>query len=183
MGLRLKTLFFVLPRLTDVLILVKGKTMIELKSIKVHDRLSEETLCFSANLYYQGKKVGEVSNQGCGGCHDVHLVDRALYPVLETYAKSLPPVEIQGEMYNMDLDLLIDRKVDEYLKEKDQKRVQKFIDKHIKANAAKGLKTLKLTQANKVSCLPIKPTLNVTQELINQYQIKNKVTITNWEVV
>jgi hypothetical protein len=157
--------------------------MLELKSIKVAEKLSEETYCFTANLYYKGKKIGEVSNRGCGGCNDLHLQDNSLYAEIEAYAKSLPEVDCYGEMLAMDLDFLISTKVEEYLAQQDEKRVQKFIAKQIKANQAKGMKTLKLTSNKDVSCLAIKPDLMVTQEVINQYQTKYNLTITNWEVI
>tara|TARA_R100001126_G_scaffold99413_2_gene74974 strand:- start:2994 stop:3542 length:549 start_codon:yes stop_codon:yes gene_type:complete len=41
-----------------------------LKNIKHYESMSEETYCFEANLYVDGKKVGRVSNRGKGGCHD-----------------------------------------------------------------------------------------------------------------
>ena len=43
---------------------------IELKNIKTNNALSQETICFSANLYLDGKKLGEVVNRGCGGSHE-----------------------------------------------------------------------------------------------------------------
>jgi hypothetical protein len=45
---------------------------ITLKNLKVHETLSEETLCFSADLYEDGKLIAHVSNRGCGGSNDVH---------------------------------------------------------------------------------------------------------------
>ena len=44
---------------------------ITLKNLKVHETLSEETLCFSADLYENGKLIAHVSNRGCGGCNDI----------------------------------------------------------------------------------------------------------------
>lgn len=41
-----------------------------LKNIKHYESMSEETYCFEANLYVDGKKIGRVSNRGQGGCHD-----------------------------------------------------------------------------------------------------------------
>lgn len=46
---------------------------IELKNIHTNERLSEETNCYSADLYVNGKKVGTTGNRGCGGCDEVHL--------------------------------------------------------------------------------------------------------------
>ncbi len=41
----------------------------EIKNVKVNDAMSEETTCFSLDLYVDGKKFAAVSNQGRGGCH------------------------------------------------------------------------------------------------------------------
>lgn len=44
---------------------------ITLKNVKVNEVMSEETLCFSADLFENGKLVAHVSNRGHGGCNDV----------------------------------------------------------------------------------------------------------------
>jgi hypothetical protein len=44
---------------------------ITLKKLKVQEILSEETLCFSADLYENGKLVAHVSNRGYGGSNNV----------------------------------------------------------------------------------------------------------------
>ena len=41
---------------------------VELKSIKVHMNMSEGTICYSANIYINGKKAGDIRNSGTGGC-------------------------------------------------------------------------------------------------------------------
>ena len=41
---------------------------IELKNFKFYDRLSEETLCFVANIWVNGVKCGNAENTGKGGC-------------------------------------------------------------------------------------------------------------------
>jgi hypothetical protein len=41
---------------------------IELRKISFNERMSEETNCYAADLYVDGKKVGEVGNDGHGGC-------------------------------------------------------------------------------------------------------------------
>lgn len=45
---------------------------IELRNIKHAAFASEETLCYSATLYADGVKLGEVSNDGHGGCDMFH---------------------------------------------------------------------------------------------------------------
>lgn len=48
---------------------------LELKNIKLHDDMSRETLCFSAAIHIDSKKVGSVSNTGTGGCHEYNWQD------------------------------------------------------------------------------------------------------------
>lgn len=43
---------------------------VELKNFKHNETMSEETDCFSATIYIDDVKVGEVSNRGHGGCND-----------------------------------------------------------------------------------------------------------------
>jgi len=46
---------------------------ITIKNLKVIKALSEETLCFTATVYVDGKKAGTASNRGFGGMTDVYL--------------------------------------------------------------------------------------------------------------
>lgn len=48
---------------------------ITVKNVKIHDELSEETLCFSASVYFNGKRVGTATNRGHGGCNDYDWLD------------------------------------------------------------------------------------------------------------
>lgn len=68
-----------------------GGAKIELKNFKHSDFASQETYCFEASVYIDGKKAGTVSNQGCGGCHSYH--PNTLYPLLKAEADKLPPHE------------------------------------------------------------------------------------------
>lgn len=43
---------------------------LSLKKVKVFESLSEETICFSADLYDDGKFISEVSNRGNGGSNN-----------------------------------------------------------------------------------------------------------------
>ena len=44
---------------------------LSLKKLKFHEDMSEETPCFSADLYDGGKLIAHVSNRGHGGCNNV----------------------------------------------------------------------------------------------------------------
>lgn len=42
-----------------------------MRNLKFHEDMSEETACFSADLYEDGKLVAHVKNSGKGGCCDL----------------------------------------------------------------------------------------------------------------
>jgi hypothetical protein len=42
---------------------------LELKALKIHEDMSEETLCFSASIYWKRKRIAIVKNEGRGGCN------------------------------------------------------------------------------------------------------------------
>jgi hypothetical protein len=79
----------------------------QLRNLRINRKLSEETDCFSATLYLDGKKAAEVGNRGQGGPNEYHWVDRATETRATQYAESLPPVEFHGTKLSMDLDLWI----------------------------------------------------------------------------
>lgn len=66
---------------------------ITLKSLKVAKFASEETLCFTATVLFDGKPIAHARNDGTGGCALVQPMQgmRALLEAAEAYAQSLPP--------------------------------------------------------------------------------------------
>ena len=62
--------------------------MITVKNVKIQEQLSEETLCFSATIYFRGQRVGEATNRGCGGCNNYHWFDRAASAEIEAWAEA-----------------------------------------------------------------------------------------------
>jgi hypothetical protein len=97
---------------------------IELKNLKINERLSEETTCFSATVYVDGKRAFEAANRGHGGCNEY----RGAYEAAAAYAATLPPYE--GRL-PYDLDMLIDDLIEaerfERALKRDLKRVA-FVD-------------------------------------------------------
>lgn len=125
---------------------------IELKSVKVYEKLSEETTCFTANIYLDGKKIGEAENRGIGGNTMYVIQDRHLLEKFETYANSLPPMTfiVEGEpfSYKMNGEHLIDNLVWDFIKKRDEKNMQAKIaryEKKCKTDfAAQGFVTLRV---------------------------------------
>lgn len=60
---------------------------LELKNVKVHKDMSEETTCFSATLYVNGVRAADVKNDGQGGCNHYYFSDRKLENEVWEYAK------------------------------------------------------------------------------------------------
>lgn len=85
---------------------------IEVKNVKEAKFASEETMCFEAMVYVDGKKVGRVSNQGHGG---PNYYDGE-FSELEKFAKEQDP-----DGYDP-LDGVIDELVFTFLENKDLKR-------------------------------------------------------------
>jgi len=52
------------------------KNKITLKNIKVNQSMSDETLCYSATIYLDGKKIAYTSNRGCGGSDSIDFIDK-----------------------------------------------------------------------------------------------------------
>ncbi len=69
---------------------------IQLKNISHHARLSEETECYSASLWVDGVKIGDVSNRGHGG-GDEFYGDHVAYARADAWCKvNLPHTEFDG---------------------------------------------------------------------------------------
>lgn len=109
---------------------------IELRKISYNERMSEETNCFVADLYINGKKVGYVKNDGRGGCTDYHGDSKANHELIreaEAFCKALPKVrseELNFE-YDNSLENAIDEQFEEYLKEREGKKMLKHFEKGI----------------------------------------------------
>lgn len=94
---------------------------IELKNIKVSKNRSEETICFTADLYINKKLVSFCKNRGNGEMTDYRAIDRKddiLIQQAEIFAKTLDPINTEWGPLPMDLELLIDMTVEKYANSK-----------------------------------------------------------------
>ena len=62
---------------------------IELKNIKYAKFASEETHCYEATVYFEGKRTGTVKNDGHGGCDYQYPSDKAVWGEMQAYIASL----------------------------------------------------------------------------------------------
>ena len=63
---------------------------VTLKALKVNKSFSEETTCFTANIYVDGKKAGTARNRGCGGPTQIDFNDRKMHDKFNAYCATLP---------------------------------------------------------------------------------------------
>ena len=108
---------------------------IELKNVKHSDFASRETNCFEASVYIDGKRAGNVSNDGRGGPNDYD--SREMVEVLMEYAKTQPTRtwKLNGEEFEVPptIDTVIDHLLIDHLHAKDLKRAMSkrilFVDR------------------------------------------------------
>lgn len=74
---------------------------ITLKNLKVNEQMSDETNCFSATIYFRGKRTGLVSNRGHGGENEVEWLNESLgqqvIDWLDSQQMEYPPCEWSPE--------------------------------------------------------------------------------------
>ena len=113
---------------------------IELKNVKVNEAFSEETTCFMADVFVNGKKVAHAKNDGRGGCTDYYPYEgqRELLNQAELFCKSLPtkPIDFGDRVVNFDQSL--ESVIDDLLFEKEKAKEQKKIDKLCETNIVFG---------------------------------------------
>lgn len=81
---------------------IEGYTF-SMKNLKVHEDMSEETTCFSAELMCNGKLIAHCSNEGRGGCTSVYPG-----PNLELYKDAMKAVSTVR-------DTEYEKKIDEFM--------------------------------------------------------------------
>lgn len=110
---------------------------IELKNVKVNEAFSEETTCFIADVFINGKKVAHAKNDGRGGCTDYYPYEgkRELLKQAELFCKELPkkPIDFGDKIveFNQSLESVIDDLLFEKEKAKEQKKIDKLCENHI----------------------------------------------------
>jgi hypothetical protein len=118
---------------------------IEIKNVKFSEFASQETNCFTCNIYADGKRIGFARNQGTGGftyCqpYDEGTLDK--FREVEKYCESLPPIVCNGFAQPFEIESNLENIVDDlfekWLKEKDNKKMQKDFNKGLCLETAHG---------------------------------------------
>lgn len=75
---------------------------LSLTALNVHLGLSEETLCFTCNVFWDGRKIGVASNRGHGGMTDIHFTGaKADIDAARAYADTVPVLEVDGSQMTL----------------------------------------------------------------------------------
>tara|TARA_R100000654_G_scaffold17042_2_gene35759 strand:+ start:1389 stop:1916 length:528 start_codon:yes stop_codon:yes gene_type:complete len=114
---------------------------LEMKSIKHFASGSEETYCYTAVVYLDGRPFADVSNDGHGGSDRVHPHDKTTYTKvkgawnkkfqqIEEYFKSLPNLDVgvhdwMPEGLSQSFELWCGQQVEDMLHKRDMKRTFK----------------------------------------------------------
>lgn len=155
---------------------------IELKKIQFSERMSEETNCFIADLYINGKNAGEAKNEGCGGPTSYYSNSREgqkLIEEAEEYCKSLPKVKYGDMEWDQSLEGIIDELLENYLKLKEEKKRLKSMEKSILIGIPNGLSYRVFEwRGKKLSDIP-KPLLQKTIEDLRAKYCKDGAVILN----
>ena len=141
---------------------------IELKALKYSDFASQETHCFQANIYIDGKMRGTADNDGRGGMTTIRPWQ--LHNEIKLHTDKIPPRIVKYGDTEMSLDTSPDSYIDELvtlaLHEKDLKRAMKTRILFTRENQV--FETKKLTAAELAASLAhaqIKDKLNADQVL------------------
>ncbi len=96
------------------------QSRITLKSLKVAQFASEETLCFTATVLFDGIAIAHARNDGRGGSTFLHCQEgkNAQLSEAEQFARGLPPMQFEGGVTGQDdtplvIDMTLDFLVDQ----------------------------------------------------------------------
>jgi hypothetical protein len=149
---------------------------IELKKISFNERMSEETNCFVADLYINGKKVGYVKNDGHGGCTDYrgyNPADNQVIKDAEAYCKTLPKVKYNTSEWENSLEHVIDQLFEDWimakLNAKAEKQKLKLMENAIIIGKPNTVDYIYFKQKRKLSDFPV----NVLQPFIDGLKAKH----------
>ena len=121
---------------------------VELKKIKIHEDMSEETTCFNAEIYIDGINVGTTSNDGRGGCTDYHSYPGfyELFRNAEAHLASMPNIVYPADEFSGELSIKctfenwIDFQVSEFQKAKDERKAEQKLAKDMLKGICYGSK-------------------------------------------
>ena len=107
-------------------ITIAGYTF-SLKNLKVHDDMSDETTCFSADLVCNGKVIAHCSNDGRGGMTRVWGVASSHKEAVELFAPLVAIKNFRDEEY----EKLMNERMLQFCMKDSEPLVQPWTDEHL----------------------------------------------------
>jgi hypothetical protein len=157
---------------------------IELKNVKFSETFSEETNCFKATIYCDGKKVGYCENEGHGGCTSYYGIEKYNsedIQKMEEYCKSLPPIVYDTFTFDSTLETVIDKLFEDWLNRKENKKLEKQMEKGILIGTKYEYQILSFKKGNKKINLSEmfndERGVNHLQELITKLKSEGKIIL------
>lgn len=150
---------------------IAGAARVKLKNFKHSEFASQETHCFEADVWLDGRKIGHVSNEGSGGPN--YYDPPSIEKILTEIANPLPPFTYEwgGEIREIkqDADVMIGDLVNDKLYERDLKRALSkkilFVDPDGILKETKSMDAVRLAGAlklpNLMQKLPAEKVLNL----------------------
>lgn len=137
---------------------------IELKNFKHAAFASEETLCFEATVYVDGKKLGDASNSGRGGCTNIYVApeNREWLKQVEAHCLTLPGVKFDDTMLPMDFEFLVDTLASD-----------KVAEKGLKSAMRNKIIIAKPEAPGEIFEVSLRKGVKLTPAIIADYQSKN----------
>ena len=138
---------------------------IELKNLKINEAFSEETTCFMADVFVNGKKVGHARNDGRGGCTFIHAYpnQHKLLAEAEKFCSELPKQVIdfgdRTHEFAQTLDSVVDDLVFAKEKEKEDKKIEKLCENNIVWGKPNGMSYKMLSFKGKIKFADVKKTI------------------------
>jgi hypothetical protein len=114
---------------------------IELRKVRFNEKMSDETNCFSAEIWVDGKHLADVSNRGCGGSNDYDVVGlshnqtNAEWEAFQKYCKDQPhEFEFEYE------DQIVDALFSKWMEKDNARRAQAQLNRWCKTKTVYRLK-------------------------------------------
>jgi len=128
--------------------------LVVLKKVKIHDDISDETTCFSAEIWADDVKIATVENSGKGGSNDYWPINRGKFSEFVEHCKTIP--------HEFECDIT-DQYVDTLLADYEE---QKLIKRNCKKNTMYRIKGDTIGEWRIIKA-PYSP--HIEQELVKKY--------------
>jgi len=162
---------------------------IELKKLKIALHLSEETTAFTADIAVNGMNVGYAKNDGHGGATFYNCNPepecRVLLKRAETHCLSLPAIQYNGSFgpmeIEMNLEQFIDNLVEDELKKKDRKQLEKRMEKSIMWGVPNSISYTEIKQKQPLSSYNVVALQGLVDDIKKRFKTGEQFLNTNFE--